>query len=1142
MRKTRLLSWLLTLAFVLSPMHSVWAVPGEVVYDVSGKNGENDQHGTSYSGNAGTSSHDGYDGRNGGDAIVNPNGAGQAAGDIFLNLSYSAHGGEAEVQVEGRMLKPGLQGERKVRDTLKLTPDLRIQTLARGGAGGNGGNSGRGEAGGPGAPGTNAYHMGRTPVAGTDGGDGGRGGDEGDPTSGHDAGNGGKVRVRLSVRDTDLMMIAKNFDVRGNEGGKAGRKLGPGAGGAGGAGGSSDYISWTEKVGEEPIWDTEVTTNSEGEVVGSRQVQVGTRDITQSYSSTARAGNSGTSGSSGRASSKRVTDGKDSQPGSFRYIVVEEDGREQEYKGPFSLILQPGYMLQGDLNKSGFFEPGENVRVTGIKVTNNGEAPTPRDQKISIYLTDGDDWIRSKKVTLTLPVVLKPGESYTFQKEWLEFQVAEKPRKRPGVLNGKDTLEPRALVPRVERQVEAFATGATTEFSVRYPLEMEALEMLDTLAPGEFQKILLKVKNVSSQTIGRLDGTDLRRATVALQRDGGNTGPDQFMLMLDKRGEFVEPAAGFELPLEGLKPGEFMLVEAIVGVGTKAVPSTSVQITPKLRLQSPTQPQAKDLNLIQYDPTPLSIAHTFEHTAGADILLVSNSSLNDEVLDALRYTADVRGLKMNIWDFSLYGFFNMRQGLAGWKDLFSAYRNKTILILGNEVKTPVGPRRVQDLLSPDEIIEAGRRYGIRFVIVDTSENGASTVERLITPETANPERVGLDRYSSPHSYLQELVTEVGRFDDDIAGDKDERLGYDSIQVKAMSLFGPPGPEVVARQAEKLYTEARARAPEVQLFLETTHDPRHVKGRLFKTWQAGTINVRRSVDKSRTSIVSLKIPASSLKKASFVLGDDFQTTFDFSLHPDTRLRLISEILQGKFKPAEVPERFAKLKKRQPLEFAKILLSAVLADVIHEQLTVRPIGFRSALDKETIWHKLDILKLVANYDYQQTELDPESPEGLLWLDFVADLRQFNRDVVPTGQRVYSATLGWAFGHSRNVEVSQVTDELIDRLIKGVFADERIAELKKLVSTSVNERRKAGHVVQPVPEAVAKVITRSGEVAITNPIRDVEAAAAWREDNIARQQRRAEVLSGYNAASARHKLKPETCARLLKEHGQFVEGNAP
>lgn len=1110
---------------------------GEIVYDVSGRPGTDDAHGTSHSGDPGqTGNGTGRRGSDGGDAVSNPNKDGQDAGNIFLTLAYvrPQTGGPSVVEVTGRQVNPGGR-EKVIRDRHNLTSDLNYRLRAIGGHGGNGGNGGRGQDGGKGADGTDAYHSGYVPFAGTDGKDGGRGGNAGAPTSGGNAGAGGNIDFRVSIRDTGLAMLLQEALVDGNRGGKAGRSLGPGAGGSGGTGGKADAINWQEKVGTEDITSSEDITNSEGEVIGSRDVVVGSRDIYETRSSYAPGGSDGSRGQEGSPSNVLAFDGRNSERGTFRYIVVDDKGNEEVYPAPYSLILQPDFKLTGDLNNNGFFEPGETIHVQNIKVTNNGQAPTPKYQDIELYLSDNSNWIRSKKMKLKLPKVLQPGESYAFTSEKLSFFLAEKPRTQPGVMDSNDSLQPQASVTEVDRQFEAFANGATRGFKVRYPLEITPLQALDALAPGEVARVLFKVRNVSQQTIGKIEGQKYRMAHAQLRRDGGNTDKDHVVIIPTLEGQFLDSTVGHSFPLAGLKPAEEMIVEAYVGVDAGAKPYSSATLMPEFFLESNLKPG--EVNRAQYNPFKLTVSQVFKHTPNADILLVSNTTLNNSVREALDATAKVRNLTMDIWDFSLYGFFNLRQSLAEWKHFFDAYRNKTIVIMGNNVQTPAGKARVQNLMSPDDIIEAGRRYGIRFLIIDTSDNTRETVERMISPESIAGDSAGVNHYTSVESFVKELKTEVKKLDEETNGDAAEDIGISEITLKAGGFWGKPNAEkIVKKSVEATLAQSRAIAPEVSLYIDQTINLE----KIGKRWSVGKLRIRRSVDLSRTSVMGLNVSSKTLKDPNYIQSAEFQTAFDIGMHLDTKLKLIGSILSGTFVPAQLPPEFKHMQDRTPVEFAQLLLRSVLLEIIDEQMTIRPFQFVSNLDKETLWNKLDVLSRVANFTYGQTDLDPSTEIGQVWLEFIAELKYFSRDSVTRGQNFWSNTLGLIFGKSKNYQVSQVSNELIQRLIKGVFGDEHQKDIEKLIEDRMNALRKENKGVRGEKVAAGLSTTKMSQAIVRNTMLTLEAMGRVRNEETqikmqaaqtARQARGEEVRVAYANKAAELKVKPEICEEIFK-----------
>ncbi|MCB0349681.1 MAG: hypothetical protein KDD38_00775 [Bdellovibrionales bacterium] len=1105
-----------------SPSPYIYA--GEVVYNVSGKHGENDIDGTDYNTRASSES----DGRDGGDAIVNPDKHGQAAGELHLNLSYINSQTGAVVGVTGKKINPGQKIETKVGDQLPLNHDLSLKLLAVGGRGGRGGDGGRGQDGGHGRDGRDASPN----SPGTDGTDGGDGGDEGASTSGGNAADGGIINLRVDIHDNDLAMLLEQVNVCGNNGGTPGTGHGPGSGGRGGRGGSS--CTWQEQTGTRPVYRTETTYNSKGEAVGSHQVHSHDEPVyTTRYES---GGSDGRDGSSGRSSPGYVSRGKDSKPGKSQYIIIDESGVEHKYDGPYNLILQPGYKLTGDLNNNGFYEPGESITISNLTVTNSGYSPSPKYQKMILYVSDNSAWIRSKGIEISVPVVLNPGESYTFSKETLAFYLAELPRLEEGLLSTSDTLKPRARVERVERDFKGFNDSSSTNLKIRYPIEITPLNGLQSIAEGEMTRVLFKVKNVSEQTIGAINGKN-RRAFTRLRREGGELEKEAFAILDKNKSAVADNATGFDQALQGLKPGEEMIIDAVIGVREGATPYSEAILYPELHLESILKPDT--IRRIQYNPFTLRVAQTFKYNSDSDILLVANHSLDDQVLEALKYTAKMRHLKMDIWDFNYYGFFNLNFKIDEWNTFFSGYRNKTIIVMGNPVSTPIGKQRTQDLLSPNEVIDAARRFGIRIFIIDTQNSSEESIARLVTPTPIENEDITVP-YSSTKNYVDELRKDVAIFDEHIDGDVDEFMGVSEIQVQQTRLWGVPKNTDITKAAEKLLLESQAHAPETNLFINYTFNPQKVSGTVFKKWTVGNLKIQRSVDTTRTSVVSVSIAENKIQDPQFVLSEEFQTAFDSGLHLDTKLQMLNSVLLGEFaQNNKIPEQFKSFRGLEPMAFADALMKSILHEIVHEQLGIRPYNFKSQLDKETLWKKLDVLTRVANFPYGQVHLRLDSKEGRLWINFIHDLKTFSKYSVSVGENIYAYTLGLVFGTGKNYQVSEVTNELIERLIHNVYEDSEIdlvkAQLKDMAKATRTSKDKRENILESFTQgALSKVLSTNGSAKVepSARLRGENDQAALMEEKKQRLTRASDVHAAVAKERNDYLIPAEECLKLLKK----------
>lgn len=377
------------------------------------------------------------------------------------------------------------------------------------------------------------------------------------------------------------------------------------------------------------------------------------------------------------------------------------------------------------------------------------------------------------------------------------------------------------------------------------------------------------------------------------------------------------------------------------------------------------------------------------------------------------------------------------------------------MILGNSISTPVGGQTAHGTLSPDQVIEAARRFGIRFLIFSTSENDAvETIARLTEPAI---EQDAVVPYSSVKQFLRELKLEVQKYDEEIDGDESQDMSVSEVGVsKRYFWWNFPKEQDLRNQGIKLLAQGRGLAPEASLFVDYTFVPEQTGKWWGRTYRLGSLRVSRSVDSSRMSVAATAVSAKELQDPKFIMSSEFQKVFDAGLHIDTKLKLIGSILRGEFlQIKDVPAEYTKLTRLDPEQFAQALMDSVYEEILHEQVQIRPQEFKGNLTKQSIRDKLDILYRAASFDYGQTELDPSTPEGKLLFDFIVRVKTFTRQMVPVSQRIYANTLGWMLGRPQNLLVSEVTDDLIDQLIKSVFSDALIPEVEKAVKASTKER---------------------------------------------------------------------------------------
>ena len=1120
----------------------------DYTFDVSGPAGVPDPNGRpSYSpgDTPGQSSFGtGPDGNNGGHAAEISEGGrlrkrGYDGGSLVLNLSVKGD----EIVVDGQKTDPEVQRTQRVTSRVPLKASSSLHFRAGGGRGAAGGDGGRGQDGGKGANGRDAFER----IPGSDGARGGDGGNEGHSTDGGDAGSGGHITLRVPIGDTDVAMVIDERDISGNIGGPAGRGNGAGEGGDGGDGGASSGYYTTEY---RSVPDT-VTVEEDGTTTTTSNPD----EPYQEWHFTP-GGSDGPDGSRGRESSRVTTDGRRSAAGTFGFEVIDDKGKVTRYDEPYYVHLMPGFTMEGSHNgpyldrDADFFEPGETITIRNLRIKNVGGSPTPRDQRVRLFISDRG-WVASNGDEIELPKVLAPGEEYDFGDKPITFRLIEKTRTVAGLMRESDTVSPGGYVTRIGREFANFSNRAERQIRVQYPIEITPLQSLTSVAPGEAMRVLFKVKNISKQTLGSgfsLNGN--RYARTDFVRVGGSTARQSFVMSEESDRGGVSPEHGISRLLDGLAPGEEIIVETFIGVRGDAEPYTKVDIQPELFLESILNPN--EINRIQYEPYRLNVAEAFKYTPGANVLLISNATLDSKVLDGLRAVARVKQLKMNVWDFSRHGFFNFSHRVIDYGPIFELYRGGTVIILGNPVDIPDGKKvAAHRMLRSDDVIQAARHYGVKIVVVDPSKDSELTVQRLTEPlpvDAPNSDVIKVKTYSSFKEYIEGLKTAIHRVQED-SGDESAFLGTSRLEVHHTPWWPGTGPRPEALHAAglRILKSTDSYLPESQPYGDTRFNQEPTRaGRKFlfwPTWNLGTVDLLRSVDDSKTSVVAVKITAQDLENPKFVLGEKFSTAFDLALNFTTKLELLNKIILGQFekdaKSVELPKSISAVFNRDPLEYGRILTHSLLLDLLHEQRMIRPLEFKTHVTRAQLWDKLDLLKRLTQNTYSQFKLNPESREGQLLVDLIVSLRLFNREITTFVQR---AGWFWPFTKDKNVEVSEVTKEMLARLITTVFEDAPAAT--QVIETQLAAWRKDASDQNLTREQMLlaldrdkldSALVRDGEVNRSPEarLRDEERQAKLSSDEKKRERRAIEIQGSVEAETARLRLDPEHCQSLLDSY---------
>ncbi len=363
-------------------------------------------------------------------------------------------------------------------------PFASIVLRAVGGSGGSGGIGVNGRKGKSGRDGRDARlyssakdgEKGERGINGSDGGDGGNGG------------NGGNIKLFLSSRDTDVLMLLDHLDVAGGAGGRPGEGGEGGEGGSGGKGGRGSYESECHTVSHM------YTDKCPGRTEHITRTTTTFLPITRSKGLHGSQGEKGNNGRTGRL-------GAAGERGSFSMIV---DGAP--YTRLYDVLINLSKVVSAAEDRFlSFYEPGQEVCLAAT-VTNVGGMPTPT-QGIEFSLQSAD-WFEPNRSSLVLSRELKAGVSYRFPQPF-SFKIKERPvGEEP--LHQIVSLKCQGLVLRVNKM---FSRIIDQEITLAYPVQLFSFSKVIGSRDRENDlpiRLSITIKNLSHMGIGKNSPTKRR--------------------------------------------------------------------------------------------------------------------------------------------------------------------------------------------------------------------------------------------------------------------------------------------------------------------------------------------------------------------------------------------------------------------------------------------------------------------------------------------------------------------------------------------------------------------------------------------------------------------------------------------------------
>ena len=987
---------------------------------------------------------------------------GEHAGAIAITLRSDARDGVATVAGRTESYR---HGAHEVLGEVEFRRAGNVELIARGGAGGAGGRGGSGGNGARGRDGSDATRY----SSGGNGGRGGDGGNGGEGTSGASGGNGGNIVVRVAERDAHLLMLVKG-DIGGGRGGAPGQNGAGGLGGRGGRGGSS--YSWTE-------------TESYRDSNGNTQ--------TRSTSHRNSGGSDGRPGRPGRDANAVLHPGKRGKEGNFTIEVLDERGTIARYERCYDVQLL-GFRHRNE-NDDGIYEPEEKVFVGAVEIENTGGMPLPAHQDIIVRLVD-DGWIApAPEQKLVLPHALPAGGRHVFENEELALQLRVfRPQRSDVPLAAPETIRLVAELPSVHRSFGGFFGPGAADHGrivIRFPIEVSRLETLYSLAPGQAARIRWAIRNVSGKTFG--SAGEVRRAVaVKLVLGGGELGANGIHFF--DRDTLVPLTDGYECEVPEIGPNEVMTFEGTIAIPENAPPYTSARLVVSAQLGHIADPER--VRAIQYQEITIRVGRPFD-ARGSDVLLVVNNRSTAEEVAAWERLVAALGLSVSTWDASLEaGVDVLRRTALGEQ----AYR--LVIVLNNTMDTGAGEKRPSALVDKETSLALADR-GIHVIYAGKGP----AFDTLLVP--TNPAGEADD--------VLDAIVENARGD---------RIGGTShtIVVRAWYIWpwSTPRAEHLERRARALAERLERAYPERRYVVVHRFDfVQEEKKGFSRLYKLGTIEVRRTLDRTRGAITNLEVDPNELHAPSFVDDDATFAVVAAALPFADKLRLLD---------GEMP--FGA--RRPPLlgGCPDVIVAAVLDSLVREQVNLAREGWRKGAGYDELLRAMPMLEDLAKHAFAAGPLDGDRAkrfvELIAWLDFIArDHDRFWEWLPPLVFLRRGPTLRRA--------VRARLEELVLRVADPKSTWMAIAERRAEIALTYRDKKKAREVERAHELAAerlhAHIASRRLELDESIPSKLLDAAEhdAIAQKDAGRAARAKKIVDGANAAKENLLLRT-TCAELL------------
>jgi len=869
--------------------------------DRSGVRPRDGRHGLSYEGQrarGGTFSGDSGDHARHGEPGENvPRATDATTGTFFLN---STTAGVLTLSGSFVSSSPNQTVEVKIRDNAFIRP------IARGGDGARPGNGGFGESGGHGEVG----YAGSGNQQGGPGGDGGNAGRPARSWNGGDAGNGRNLPLGIPLNQMELGWPIES-DLRGGVGGDHGVHGRAGQVGQGAAGGPGGFYQVPVEV---PT--TEQVQNSDGT---TRTVH-GTKTVMETRQ--APSGSWGTDGDSQSEISIPLYKGKDGTDGQETWRVYDENGdvvyeaddryqlnlvgfnfgdtgligeeldRIQEQLSELTddaeefkarLLDAAGQLKTADL----IFEPEELAYVTNIFVRNTGQLPTPSGAKTRLKIKSGQYYV-SDEITFDLPEGLKPGElalvkDTNGQPLKIPFKVKDfshlTPSEEPFVKSETITPVGEADVAQTTFTIPEFnlKKGGNREFTVQYPILIEPVITLPSLAPGEASKHIVKITNISGRDFGA-ESELKRHLELFIQRSGGDlTTGEHGIEFFNSDGTPLDINEGILKKVMRLRAGESTLIETIVGLSPAAESYKEFDVSSELRIDRVGRSEGEDLQAIQRRGAHVRVTDNYFKTPDSDFLLVTNNRLEREEYVALKNTIEGElNSSMDVWPITTKNFITFLAKLGEYNEestekngyeefqesLAESFKGKTIILLANQFESARqsnNGQNIWDFIKIHDLRGALALHGVNLYVV---KGEATRMSELHFPRNVVENNI---EYSSFNELRSAVRNQEGivMSEADPGAEKHYWETSMSGMLTSRQWLLTPWESFAKRKARKLYKDAIAENPDadfqaVHRFAPSRIHPTLTPWERFRPfgslWSVGEIQLFRSVGPNMPNLV------------------------------------------------------------------------------------------------------------------------------------------------------------------------------------------------------------------------------------------------------------------------------------------------